>query len=191
MHTTRLSLLMRIRDLRNSAAWAEFDGIYRPLLFRYAKALQLADDEAEDVVQQCMLQIHRHIGEFDYDPQRGRFKAWLRTMVHNIVISRVRKRRETCAGEAAFETMPSRECSPDEVFNRVWHEEHLRHALASIRERQDPITFEAFQRYAIDEQPAEKVCAEMGLEPERLYKIKWRLTQQLRARMCDLVGEEE
>ena len=31
----------------------------------------------------------------------------------------------------------------------------------------------------------------LGLDPERLYKVKWRLTQQLRARMYDLVGEEE
>ena len=38
MDTTVTSLLIRIKDVEDAKAWAEFDDIYRPILRRYAKA---------------------------------------------------------------------------------------------------------------------------------------------------------
>ena len=34
MNTTRASLLARLKDLDNTVAWQEFDGLYRPMLQR-------------------------------------------------------------------------------------------------------------------------------------------------------------
>ena len=81
--TTRPSLLIRIRNREDQAAWVTFDHIYRPMLYRFAQSRRLGHEDAEDVVQHCMSAIQEHIGRFDYDPDRGRFKAWLRTMVDN------------------------------------------------------------------------------------------------------------
>ena len=54
MDTTRASLLLRIKDTRNTHAWAEFDAIYRPMLYRFARARGLDDAAAEDLVQHCI-----------------------------------------------------------------------------------------------------------------------------------------
>ena len=42
---TRASLLSRVRDPENDAAWREFEATYRDLIIRYcrARALQVAD----------------------------------------------------------------------------------------------------------------------------------------------------
>jgi RNA polymerase sigma-70 factor (ECF subfamily) len=40
--TTRPSLLLRIRDLSDKAAWRAFDEIYRPMVFRFALASGLS-----------------------------------------------------------------------------------------------------------------------------------------------------
>ncbi len=69
MNTTRISLLLRIKDLKDADAWAEFDAIYRPILSRFAAARGLQEADVDDVVQHCMTAIHAHIKAFEYDRQ--------------------------------------------------------------------------------------------------------------------------
>jgi len=191
MKTTRLSLLLRIKDPRDAEAWAEFDSIYRPMLYRFAKARLLTDDEAQDVVQFCMAAIHRHIGHFDYEPRKGRFKGWLRTIVANRVKNLARARRDQPGKSDDFRRQQTRERTPEEEFDQVWMEEHLRTALSQVREDVTEKSFIAFQRYVIDEEPLDQVCGDLKVTKDQLYKIKWRLTRKLRERMTELVGEDE
>lgn len=190
MDTTRVSLLLRIKNQRDAEAWAEFDAIYRPILRRYAKAWRLPEEEMQDVVQQCMLAIHKHIAGFDYDPKKGRFRAWLKTIVCNRVKNLLRDRREKPADSGDFKREQTREPTPEEEFERIWMEEHLKHALEFVRGEVDGPSFEAFQRYVIEEKPVKTVCDEFGTSAAQLYKIKWRLTQKLRRKMTELTGEE-
>ena len=76
MMPTRSSLLLRIRRADDSVAWLEFDRLYRPLMFRYARARGVAHDDAEDIVQQCMAAITRNISQFAYCREKGGFRAW-------------------------------------------------------------------------------------------------------------------
>ncbi|MCG3125634.1 MAG: hypothetical protein CHACPFDD_00459 [Phycisphaerae bacterium] len=191
MDTTRPSLLLRIRDGRDQTAWVEFDALYRPILERFAAARGLRGPDVDDVVQHCMAAIHRHIGGFDYDPRRGRFRGWLATLANNFVRNLARRGREQPASGGAFELPNTREPSPDEAFERIWTEEHLRHCLRAVREQTDGATFDAFHRYAILEEPAEQVARDSGLTAQQLYKLKWRLTRRLREKLVDLLGEEE
>ena len=48
MAVTRASLLLRIRDPKDNAAWKEFDAIYRPMLQRFARTMGLGAADAED-----------------------------------------------------------------------------------------------------------------------------------------------
>lgn len=191
MDTTRPSLLLRIRDRADSDAWRTFDDIYRPLLFRYARDRGLAISDAEDVAQECLAVVSDHIREFDYDPLRGRFKGWLRTLVNNRVRNLLRSRRGD-AGDAASMGLPQeREDEPEDAFDRVWMEEHLRHCLDSLRGEVDARTFEAFERYVIDEQPADEVAGALGLSVSNLYTIKWRLTLKIAEQMRELTDDPE
>lgn len=190
MNTTRASLLVRIKDRNDSASWQEFDGIYRPMLHRFARARGIDDAAADDIVQQCMTVIARHIQSFEYDPGKGRFKAWLRTMVNNRVKNLFRDRKDRAAESADFKREQDREAAPDELFDKLWMDEHLRHCLQLIRENVEPDTFKAFQSYVMDEEPADKVCADLGMNMNQLYKIKWRVTQKLGEKMRELLGDE-
>lgn len=191
MDTTRSSLLLRIRDERDELAWVEFDALYRPLMERFAAARGLRGPDVDDVVQHCMAAVHRYIRGFDYDPSRGRFKSWLCTLVNNHVRNLVRGRREHLAGSGELDIPDSREATPQEAFERIWIEDHFRYCLQAVRNETDKPTFDAFHRYAILDQPVEQVAQAAGLTPQQLYKIKWRLTQRLREKLIDLLGEEE
>jgi RNA polymerase sigma factor (sigma-70 family) len=183
-------LLLRIRDAQDAAAWEVFDAIYRPLMKRYAVARGLKYSDAEDVVQRCMAEIHRRIGGFDYDPAKGRFKGWLRTMVANCVRNLLRGRREHQEAPGDFERAQQREESPDDTFERLWVREHLWYCLRQVREEVAESTFKAYQYHVIEQWPIEKVCRELNLKPNNVYTIKWRLTERVAEKMRELLGDE-
>lgn len=191
MHTTRASLLLRIRDRGDSIAWGEFDAIYRPMLRRFAASQGLSDAEADDVVQHCMAAIAERISAFDYDPRKGRFKGWLRTLVNNRVRNLWRDRREQSAKTGDFERDQARERTPEEAFDDIWMQEHLRYCLNSLRKEMQESTMRAFQAYVIDEKPIEVVCKEIGMSEQQVYQIKWRVTQKLSEMMKALTEGEE
>jgi RNA polymerase sigma-70 factor (ECF subfamily) len=80
---TRPSLVLRVRDASDDAAWAQFVEIYTPLIYGYCRSRGLQDSDAADVAQEAMRMVAKAIGKFDYDPQRGKFWNWLLTIVRN------------------------------------------------------------------------------------------------------------
>ncbi len=190
MRETRASLLLRIRNRRDSVAWGQFDAIYRPLLHRFALARGLDDSEAEDVVQHCMMALTRHIDGFDYDPSKGRFKGWLCTLAMNRIRNLHSRRREQPAASQDLKRDQQREDSPEEQFEQVWLDEHLRHCLEQVKEEVEPTTYAAFQQHVVQQRSVAEVCAAFGLSTNRLYKIKARMLGKLRARMNELLGDD-
>ena len=187
MDTTRPSLLLRIRDRSDRSAWETFDALYRPMLQRFARARGLSAADAEETAQQCLASIADRIAEFSYDPQKGRFKGWLCTLVNNRVRNLLRDRREQQGETADFEATPQREPTPDEAFDRIWMEEHLWHCLRELRGEVEETTFLAFQSYVIEQRPIEQVCEELKLTSNNVYTIKWRLTERVAAKMRELL----
>ncbi len=191
MDTTRASLLVRIRNPKDAAAWRRFDQIYRPMLHRFAIARSLGHADAEDVVQHCMAAIHQHIDSFDYDPEKGRFKAWLRTLVNNRIRTLRRGPRDVQAPSAAFRNIPAAEAGPEADFDRMWMQEHLWHCLRELQTEVEEATFRAFQSYVIEQRPADEVCQEMNMTRNHLYTIKWRLTEKVSAKMAELLDDAD
>ena len=87
------------------------------------------------------------------------------------------------------EAQPPADQEPDEEFERIWNDEHLRHCLEQLRIEVDFKTFEAFRRLALDQWPVERVCQRYDLTPQYVYAMKSRLTQRLRRLMQSLLGE--
>ncbi len=190
MESTHESLLIRLRDGGDVAAWRRFDEIYRPMLYRFALAQGLQHSDAEDVVQQSMAAVHQHIGSFEYDPNRGRFKGWLRTVVLNKVRDLVARHRERQPASAELRRIEGEETTPQETFEHLWMQEHLWHCLREVRGEVNEATYRAFIMYVVEQRPIEHVCRELGLEANHVYTIKWRLTEKVAGKMKALVGDD-
>lgn len=191
MDTTRHSLLIRVKDREDSIAWREFDAIYRPILNRYAKQFGLSDADAEDITQQCMTSLIDYVGKFEYDPQKGRFKGLLRRIAKNNVLKRVRKKQEQIADSQHFKQPQQREDSPEEVFEKVWLEQHLAHCLKLIRPKVHETTYRAFVMNVLEERPTDEICKELGVTASQIHKAKWRITQMIDENLTRILGDVE
>ena len=189
MDDTPISLLSRVCNPTDSGAWREFDAIYRPMLRRYASSCGLDVHDVDDVVQSCLATIHQRIVDFSHDRKVGRFRAWLRTMVINRVRNQIAKRRPQEATTQDLQGEQQRELLPEQQFDRIWWNEHLRFYLAQIQSVVDQKSYLAFESYVIEQIDAADVCRRFDLTRQQLYKLKWQMTQRLRHKMAGLLDE--
>ena len=189
MQTTRHTLLKRVRDIQDAEAWQEFVTIYTPLLYRYARARGLDHDEAEDIAQQTMVDVARKMPEFEYDPRRGRFKGWLKTIVNNNITSALRKQRPRQADTAEFHREQSREKSVDDIWEDKWRQEHLAYALTLVEKEVKHETFEAFRLAVIDGRPPSEIAKRLGMSANQVYVAKHRVTHRVKAKVAALTED--
>jgi len=72
MHTTSVSLLQRLRrPEEQEASWKRFVQLHTPLLFHWARKLDLAADDAADLVQEVLILLVQKLPELEYDPSRS------------------------------------------------------------------------------------------------------------------------
>ena len=105
MSVTNETLLERVRNTADHAAWGEFFAIYEPLLLNYVRgrvrdrSLGWNDHDVQDVVQDIFIKLYRKLPEFQLDHGRGRFRTWLYRITINAILDRVPGRKS--AGEVA------------------------------------------------------------------------------------------
>lgn len=185
---TRATLLSRVRDPGDQAAWQTFEARYGDLIIRYARArgLQLAD--AEDIRQHVMLTLARSLRAFQYKPERGRFRSYLGRLVQN-AISDFRSRhagRIVGVDTHVLANHPAaRLAETDAAWEQEWADHHYRLALATIRETFDARSVAVFERIVAGAETAE-VAAEFGLTEEAVRKVK----QRIRERMNELIAQQ-
>jgi RNA polymerase sigma-70 factor (ECF subfamily) len=185
---TRASLLVRLRDPQDQAAWAEFVELYVPLIYNYARKQGLQDADAVDLCQEVLGTVARTVGRLDYDPGRGAFRNWLFKVVWRKVANwrRGRRHRPGGSGDPATQRLLE-QCPAPEAADPAWEGEWQRRLFAwaceQVRRDVSEFTWQAFWRTAIEDRPGKDVAAEFGASVAAVYRARSRV----RARLKELV----
>ncbi len=90
---TRASLVLRLQDGADIAAWDEFAEIYTPVVYRSARRLGLQAADADDVVQEVLSAVARSVTDWIARDDRGAFRAWLFRIARNTAIDYMTRRK--------------------------------------------------------------------------------------------------
>ena len=175
--TTNPTLLQQIAD-GDEISWNRFAEIYTPLIRLCGQDWDLSDAELEELVQEVMVRFFKRAGTFRYDRRKGRFRAYLRTVARSAVLE-ILSRRGGSAG-AVTENPRLADCSFEELWDAEWRNHLFCEALKVLRANMEPLTYEAFYRYAIQGGPPARVAAGLGLTTNAVYIAKCRALEQLR-----------
>jgi RNA polymerase sigma factor (sigma-70 family) len=92
MKNTRQTLLQKIRDRHDDAAWADFELYYKRFVFAVLQQMKLAIHDIQDVRQLVMLKAWKVLPEFDYESSKGKFRNWLAVITRNEARTYLRKK---------------------------------------------------------------------------------------------------
>ena len=130
--TTSPSLLLRIRNPQDTDAWDAFLDIYTPVVRTYCFQRRLQEADVSDIVQDVMSRVVKLIRDFDYDPAKGKFRAWFGTITANrikTVINR-KSRTETAQGETDSPSPLENYSDPDSDWIAIFSDQVYQIACA-------------------------------------------------------------
>jgi RNA polymerase sigma-70 factor (ECF subfamily) len=179
---TPASLLFRLRQPEETAAWGRFVDLYTPLLFRWARQLGQQDSDCADLVQDVFLILWRKLPEFEYDSGRS-FHAWLKTLFLNRHRSRQRARGIAPQELESLDPADSLSDSTDPEETRYL----IRQAFRLIEREFSPLHQQAFRAYVLEERAPEEVAAKLGLSPGTVYGIKSKILSRLRQELKQIL----
>ena len=204
--STRYSLLLRIRDPQNHAAWQEFVALYEPLVYNIARRKGLQDADARDLVQEVLRAVAGAAGRWTPDRERGSFRGWLYTIARNRLLNSLRTERRHGRATGGSDVQRLIELVPDasaasgtgdgsDDESREIDTEYRRRlflaAAGSIEREFSRSTWQAFWQTAVLSREVAAVAAELGLSTGAVYIARSRVLARLKRRVQELAGEEE
>jgi|SRR3954468_15678914 RNA polymerase sigma-70 factor (ECF subfamily) len=158
---------------------------YAGKVSRWAARLTRSASDADDLVQEVFLTVHRHLPSLDHVHSPG---PWLLKMTHNVARHWWRARRRTANRERSWswesQVVPPAPPSPHDELEKRRAVRELETALASLDERYR----EVYLLCEIKRMPSEKVAELTGLNRDTLRVRRFRARQQLSKRLARCAG---
>jgi RNA polymerase sigma-70 factor (ECF subfamily) len=183
---TRLSLLVRLRDARDDAAWSQFVELYAPLVFGFARKHGLQDADAADLTQDILQAVSGGIRRLDYDPRRGSFRGWLFTVARNKLRNFLAAQRRPGRGTGDADTqqrldeLPAREVDQSAWWDQEYERRVFSWAADQVRGAFQGSTWQAFWQTAVEGNTGPEVARALGMSVAAVYLAKGRVTERLK-----------
>lgn len=195
---TRHSMFARLHD-DDEQAWSRFVKQYSPMIAAWCLRQSLTESEAADVTQNVLVKLVPIMRESRYDPTKGNFRSWLKTVTNNAVCDVMRTWNRPGKGSGCsavlnqlqmLEDPRSRadlEQCIDEEYQRIAISEASHRVKARVRD----FTWRAYEITAIEQRPAQEAAEELNMKIAEVYVAKSRVIKMLREEIrCVELGED-
>ena len=192
---TRASLILRLKDAEDVAAWDEFAAIYAPVIYRVATSRGFQPADAENLVQEVFLAVANSVESWLERDDRGRFRAWLLRITRNESVDMLTERatrplgRDGIAAERVLDNLPARDefsSALDLEYERTvfhWASEQARAAVAEQ-------TWDAFWLSSIEGLAVNEVAQRLKMRPGNVYLARSRVMARIKALVAKYEDQE-
>jgi RNA polymerase sigma-70 factor (ECF subfamily) len=192
MSETRVSLLVRVRNLGDARSWNEFHAIYRPLIFGYLRGLGIKEHDANDLTQEVFSRLMASLPTFELDRGKGRFRSYLWSMTYHALIAYTRRRK---VRDRAEEEWVRRFCQDEgRRLAGIVDPEPRRQVLESVlpraRANASPTAWKCFEARVVHSRPAAEIAAELGITANNVYVHCFRVVNGIRHLCAEIEGEQ-
>ncbi len=181
---TRASLLWRLPNAEDAAAWEEFVTIYGRSVYRVARRMGLQSADADDLVQEVFASVAGAISDWLERTDRGRFRAWLFRIARNTAVNVLtRSRFQPVGGEEAARLLANQ---PDPTggasarFEAEYRRELFRWASERVKQAVAEKTWRAFWLSSVEAVPIAEVAGRLKMRPGSVYLARSRVIARLR-----------
>ena len=192
MEATRASLILRLRNASDVAAWDEFAVIYSPVIRRVALDRGLQPADSENVVQEVLLAVSRSVSQWLERQDRGSFRAWLIRIARNEAVDVLTRRPTRTIGQGG--SSANARLTEFAVSGDLSHQLELEYrrtvfqwAARQVRDVVAESTWLAFHLTSVEGRSIHEVARQLNMRLGNIYIARSRVM----ARIKDLVQQYE
>lgn len=179
---TRKTLIERVRKLKDNDSWEDFVHYYRAYIFAVIQGLGLSNQEAEDLSQKVLLKLWKSLPEFEYRPNKCKFRTWLCTVIRSVVFSDLRSKNSRGKGYERFKadndetdySLPEIE----QLANQEWKTHIGKMAWENIKDCFTDKVIEAFLLFS-EGLSTPEIAENLGVEANTVNVYKKRVRDKL------------
>ena len=180
---TRSTLLIRLKSKEDEEGWLEFFALYWRLIYNVARRAGLGHEDAQDIVQETILQVYKGIDRFQYERKKGAFKSWLRVVTRSRISNFFARQRrqpflleDAPGGDEAMEQLEDpRGPELERIWDEEWRDNLVDAALELLKKRVSPEQYQIFHSYVVKGWSAAEVARTMGVSRAQVYLAKHRV----------------
>lgn len=181
---TSASLLIRIRDPQDGEAWDQFMDIYTSIVRDYCFQRRLQKNDIDDLVQDVMSSVAKAIRTFEYDPARGRFRAWLGTVTANKIKSFLAKQSRRNGIPIGDDSEPPASklnhfSDPDQEWIEIFSERIFKTACSIVQQQVNETAWQCFEMSWSKNMPASDIADQLEIPVHLVYVNKSRVLKRL------------
>lgn len=192
---TQPALVARLQQPGDQAAWGEFLELYEPFLRAFFRNRGLQNADADDLTQQVLMSLARHVGDWKPDGREASFRRWLVTITRHAVIKFLLRsdRAPQAIGGTDFldwinQSIPTSSDDEQRAAND-YRQEVFQWALRQIQEEFQPSTWKAFWQTSIENEPIEHFARSSGMSPGAIYMARSRVMARLRTKVGEFAED--
>lgn len=179
--STHATLLARLTKDGDPHAWRDFASRYADLIRGFARRQGVQPADCDDVLQDVLLALTKAMPGFEYDPARGKFRSYLKTVTIRAVF------RKSCQNSGAAQlgsldeqvSSASQDGRVEELWEAEWRQYHLRQAMRTVETEFNRKDLDAFQAYVAQGREARQVADDLGMTVDQVYQAKSRILRRL------------
>ena len=194
---TSISLLLRLNDPDDHSAWKAFVERYAPTIYRWCCRFGIQESDATDVTQEVLIKLVRAMRNNAYNPERGRFRPWLKSVTANAVRDLMRSwsRHVQATGDTNMQIHFNNIQDPRvlaELSSEIeaqYQRELLSEAELRVKARIKEKTWQAYQLSMVEGLTPSEIAEKIDIPVGSVYVFKWRVIKQLRREVELLAGD--
>ena len=174
---------MRLRHKRDDLSWEEFVAAYERYIYLLIRGMKMGHHDAEDLVQGVMLAIWQKIPEFEYNPDRSKFRTWICRITRNKVVDYIRS--STSESNKINSYVLEDSCIPEieQLAENEWKAHVTDKAWETVQKNFEENSLACFQLMKKGE-PVEKIAEKLNISESSVYvyskRVKDRLIREIR-----------
>lgn len=172
---TDYGILSKVKN-KDEIAWERFYNFYAPLIRMHGRDCGLKEQYLEDLIQNVMITLSMQMPSFVYDPARGRFRDYLRTIIRARANDMLRKiyRQERIPYE------PDDEADTTDLFEEEWRSHIREHSLEMLKAQVSAHHYQIFYLLDVQHRKVKELAELYNVPPVSIYTIRTRVEAKLR-----------
>lgn len=176
---TSASLLLRIRNVDDADSWQRFEAVYAPVIRSYCRRRGFQSSDIDDIAQDVMTAVAGAIKNFEYQPEKGKFRSWLATVTANKLRNYATKSKVKREQLIEYADQLASAPDSDSHWTDVFMQQIFAAAKQQVQLEVEEKTWECFRMTWLENIPAADVAANLEMPIHSVYVNKSRVLKRL------------